>query len=364
LETKKKHLAIIGVGVVGIPVLAGIIEKLAQRYSITVYSFIPVKNERLSTQIRIRCMPNFPIHQRIKYVLLGLWFVVDHMLLPYAVIHAQSAFPGGVLARFLGKYFKIPWMVTLIGGEVESISDIPFGDLLNRKLRRITYNVCNEAQYLAVMSGYHALSVRKNLNLTRDIEVLPYAPLVKSIDSKEITTPVKLLHVAYCHPVKNQDMLLSTISKLITHVPLHLKIIGANYGELFRKKVQALNLNEYVTIVGPKPYEDLVEYYNEAHILLHTSWYEGLPTVAFEAMAHGVVVCGTRVGIMADLAETHCLAVEPGDDEKLVQVVLRVIEDRELFQRLRENAYAWAKENDLNHYVNRITGLYEQMINQ
>src|SRR5687767_14831150 len=130
----RKRIAIIGVGIIGIPVLTEILNRLSKDFAITVYSFIPIEGGKVPL-IRIRCLPKFPIHQKLQYIFLGLWFTLDNFISPYQVIHAQSAFPGGVLARWLGKLFHIPWMVTLIGGEVEAIPYVPFGDLLNPKLK-------------------------------------------------------------------------------------------------------------------------------------------------------------------------------------------------------------------------------------
>ena len=359
--TKRKNVAIIGVGVVGIPVLTEILKSLSSQFNITVYSFIPVEGGVLTSHLRIRCMPRFPIHLRLKYVLLGLWFIADHIRSPYKIIHAQSAFPGGVLARFLSNIFNLPWIVTLIGGEVEAIPHIPFGDLLNARLKKITYKVCDEADCLIVLSQFHEASVRKNLNLQRDIKLLSYAPIVGSLVDKEITLPVRLIHVAYNHPVKNHDMLLAAVARLVDKIPFQLTIIGANYDEEFQQKLQELNLDSYIKIAGPKSYNEIEKFYKEAHIMIHTSWYESLAVVALEAMAHGVVVCSTHVGIMSDLARTCCLTVETGQDQRMAEVVLDLIADPDRYEQLRIAAYTWAKAHDSNYYVTQIASLYNQL---
>lgn len=360
--TQKKNIAIIGVGVVGIPVLLNLLKRLSANFSITVYSFIPVDRSTVPDQIRIRCMPH-RMHQRLKYGVMAFMFFRDHMKNKYQVIHAQSAFPGGVMARWLGRTFNIPWMVTLIGGEVEAMPEIPFGNLMDKQLRKITRKVCEEACFLTVMSGYHAESVKRNLNLHRDIKVLPYAPeATPQLQEKSVTSPVRLLHVAYHHPVKNHDMLLSVISALASRMQFELTIAGANYGETFAEKIQELNLGNYIKMIGPVPYEDTVQLYRDAHILLHTSWYEGLPTVAFEAMAHGAVVCGTHVGIMADFSGTYCVTAAPGKDAEMAEAVLQVVQDPALYQILRERAYAWARTHDANHYVQQMMMWYNELI--
>ena len=306
-------------------------------------------------------MPRFPVHLRLKYICLGLWFTLDHLRSPYQIIHAQSAFPGGVLARSLGNLFRLPWIVTLIGGEVEMMPQIPFGDLLNPRLRKITNKVCREAKCLISLSEFHASSIRKNLNLERAIKILSYAPIVNSISQKKISTPLKLLHVAYHHPVKNHDMLLTTVSRLVGKLSFELTIVGKNYDDEFVQKLQDLNLDTYIKLEGAIPYPQIEKYYKDAHILIHTSWYESLAVVALEAMAHGVVVCSTHVGIMSDLAGTHCLTVEPGNDRQLAETIMELINDPLRYEQLRESAYEWIKNHDADYYVAQIAELYSHL---
>jgi glycosyltransferase involved in cell wall biosynthesis len=360
---QRKNIALIGVGIIGIPVLSEILQRISQEADVTIYSFIPLEKDCVPVGIRVRYLPR-KIHQRIKYCLLGARFVVDHFTRPYDVVHAQSAFPGGILARALGKVFKIPWMVTLIGGEVEAVPTIPFGDLLNVKLKKPTIRVCAEARILTVMSGYQAQSVRNNLGIQRDIKVLPYAPTVGPLDEKSITHPVKLLHVGFHHPVKNQRMLLDTAAKLAGKIPFKLTIIGANYGEEFRRSIRDLNLEELVDIKGTQTYAQMQQHYREAHMLIHTSWYEGLPTVAFEAMASGTVVCGTHVGILADFSGRFCRTVDPGDDARLASVILEIANDPTQFAQLRRDAYNWAQANDCSFYVREMLEIYQALAGQ
>jgi glycosyltransferase involved in cell wall biosynthesis len=356
----RKRIAIVGVGVIGIPVLSKILSDISQHYDITIYSFIHVDRSKGHERITIRSVHG-RIHQRLRYLILGAWFILDHLRYRYHALHAQSAFPGGVMARFFGKLFNIPWMVTLIGGEVEAMPHVPFGDLLNKKLRSVTTKVCSEAHLLTVMSEFQANSVKSNLNLQRDIKVLPYAPEVSTWYEKQVTFPVKLLHVAYHHPVKNHDMLLSTIQKLVGEMPFKLTIVGANYDEKFRRKIRQMDLQDYVEIKGAQSYALMQSHYREAHILLHTSWYEGLPATAFEAMANGTVVCGTHVGIMADFSGTYCLTVPPGDDTQLAQKVLALVYDASRYATLRKTAHEWAKANSSTHYVNQLQQWYEAL---
>ncbi len=351
-----------GVGVVTMPVLANLLTRMSDECDVTVYSFTPVAGGDIPQGIRVRSVPRF--HMRIQYLVLGIYFLVDHFFSHYKILHAQSAFPGGVIARFFGKALGIPWMVTLIGGETEAMPDIPFGDLRNKKLVPITLRVCKEAHRLIVMSAEQARLVRNHLGVKRMIDVLGYAPERTTLLPCRIKSPLRLVHVSTYHPVKNYDMLLTTISHIRQQLPVIVTIVGGNYDDHFRKKLNDADLQNVVVMKGPRTYQDTLQIIRESHIMLHTSYYESMPTVAFEAMANGVVVCGTRVGIIADLSEKCCVAVDVNDDESLAGEIIRVASDDAYYQKLRTQAHEWASAHDSVFYVHTLAAWYRDAIRQ
>lgn len=358
--TQKRRIAFFGVGLLGIPLLNQIIKRLSDQYDLTIYSFIRVDATSIPDKVRVRSSPN-KMHQRLKYIGLSFCFVYDHLRSPYHVLHAQSAFPGGVLARRLAKIFELKWIVTLIGGEVECSPEIPFGDLRNAALRPITKRVCAEASILTVMSFYQANSVRKNLRIEREIVVLPYAPVIKSLKEKKLSSSLKLLHIAYHHPVKNHSMLLKCLDMLRKSMPVHLTIIGANYDEHFRGEIESYGLQNYITLAGVVSHNSLDAYFDDAHILIHTSWYEGLPAVAIEAMAAGLVVCGTKVGIISDLAGQFAIAADVDNHEALSSAIVKLSQDSEEYERIRSAAHRWAEEHDQTVFVKTLVSHYEML---
>jgi glycosyltransferase involved in cell wall biosynthesis len=362
---EKKNVAFFGVTVIGkgIPTLVNILKGLSLRYNITVYSFNPVSEEEVPVGIRVRSTGRH--HWRIQYFILMLRFLWDHVRSPYSLMHAQSALPAGLLVRALGKIFNLPWVLALIGGETEMMPHVPYGILLRQKLIPITKKICEDADILAVMSLYQATIAKGNLHMERSIEVLPYGPVTKAtLADLKLSYPIRLLHVSYYQPFKNPDMLLQTMAILKKDLSCQLTIVGDNYDAAFKKKVIDLGLENIVSFAGFVPYNEVEKYFNAAHILIHTSWYEGLPLVAFEAMGWGLMVCGTKVGILSDFSGELCLTAEPGNSKELAAVILRISKDKKLYDEIRQKAHAWAVNNDLNFYVNRMSEFYESLINK
>jgi glycosyltransferase involved in cell wall biosynthesis len=116
-------------------------------------------------------------------------------------------------------------------------------------------------------------------------------------------------------------------------------------------------LQDKVAIRGLLPYEELPNYYKNADVLLHTSLSEGQSEVVTEAMSSGVLVCGTRVGLMYDLPNC-CLSVPVQDFEILGFSVLKLLNDPQRIKEIRSNAYAWSKIHTIHWTADRIKELY------
>jgi glycosyltransferase involved in cell wall biosynthesis len=358
----KKRLAFIGVGMIGagslgqgIPAFAEAIKILANHYDVTVYSFIPLDKTKVPRSISVRYVPFKNMPQRLQYLYLGLLFVFDHIHKKYEIIHAQSPFPAGLLSSFLNKLLKIPWLLTIHAGEVAHLPEVAFGDLCNRHLKRAAIKCCKEATLLSAVSRWQANDAVKNLGIDREIIILTRGANVFPLKEKNISFPMRFLHVSNYQPIKDYDTLIKSFRLLEMKIPCELTIVGAGYDKEF--------ISRYDTIkfVGAVNHLQMKELYAGTHILLHTSRFEGLPMVALEAMAHGVVVCGTHVGIMADLSGKYCLTVPPGSYTMLANEVIKLIQDTPRYQEMREQAHDWVNHHDLTWHINELKDVYSKL---
>ena len=86
---------------------------------------------------------------------------------------------------------------------------------------------------------------------------------------------------------------------------------------------------------------EVAKYLNESRILLMPSLNEGGPRVVLEAMACGVPVVATPVGIVPDVLPPEC--IEEWDAGDLADKVTNILGDPELYARLREQGIATAQ---------------------
>jgi len=145
---------------------------------------------------------------------------------------------------------------------------------------------------------------------------------------------------------KGLGPLLQAMSTLPSHV--HLLVIGnaAHIAE-YSARARALGIEGRVQFVGPVSKVD--EYYQMADLLVHPTTEDTFALVVLEAMAHGlpVVVSGSEwCGIAAGLHhEVEALLLNnPRDAQEIAQSISRILQDRALQVRLRENGRYFASK--------------------
>lgn len=361
------NIAVIGVGILptastnGIPAFHAALRELAKTNRVTVYSFIPIlKNE---PNIRVRCVSSRRTPQRLQYLILAMLFLADHWATRYDIIHAQSPFPAGVLANRLARYLRIPWVLSFHAGEAAHMPEVPYGDLLNPDLKTINTRVTRSARFIMAMSIHQAEMIRINFEVNRPIIVLPRGVVASPLPSKTLSVPWKFIHVSYHQPVKGSDMLLETFAYVCERIPCELRIVGGNYGDVFKNKLADAGLEDKVVMEGILSHDETIACIERSDFLIHTSFCEGLPMVALEAMAHGTVVCGTAVGVMCDLSPSCCLTVKSRDPIELGDKIMELCRDHEAYMAIRENAWKWTASHDINWYVGELFNRYLEIKN-
>jgi glycosyltransferase involved in cell wall biosynthesis len=372
VRARGKRVAIVGVGPVdtgsrgeGIPALAACIAELAQDHELTVYSLLKPRSVAADRGLRLRYLPFRTPFLHLDLLILVLLILSDACRRKIDLLHAIAAFPAGWICVALAKILRIPCVVSLHGEEVANLPDVRFGDLRNRRKRRITAWVCRHATVLTALTRFHAAGLAeigvapataRLLPLGVDRARFPFA-------EKELAPPYLFLHVSYAHPVKDVRTLLETFKLISDKVEAHLVIIGENHANSSTETtMRQLKLSSSVELLGPMPNTGLHEFYSRAHFLLHTSRYESQAVVVNEAMASGVVVCATNVGLVHDLGEDYSVLAEVGDSRRLAERVLELLADPGRYGALRARAYEWATEHDVKWTAAEHSRIYEHAI--
>lgn len=372
----KKRVAVIipgGVGVgnfsQGIPALTGLLERIAQRHELTVYSMVSVDRSFVPRGYHLsssRISNEGPYLKKLRWLMFR--FLKDHFRRRYDLVHAFWAYPEGYIAVMAGKLLGIPVVVSLQGGETARLPEIGYGNMLSGKRKKRTLWTCGHAVIVTVLSGFQAGELEKYGCLRKDIRVIPYGADTRLFAGQERRwkKPCRFLHVANLNPVKDQLTLLKTFLIVSGEDEgLCLEIAGNGpLEEELKTWVREQHIEDCVRFLGAVPHEQLPAHYAAADLLLHTSLYEAEGVVIAEAMAGGVLVAGTRTGLVADLEGECCVAVEPGDYRGLARKIKELMNDEERVMQLRQNARNWAIAHDADWTAGRFLEAYSEIFSR
>jgi glycosyltransferase involved in cell wall biosynthesis len=281
------------------------------------------------------------------------------------LIHTHSTFPSGYWGIIFSKLFRIPIVVSLDAADASSVPELNFGDLLLPRRKKLNKWVIENADKITALTNSMLNDVKQNLDINREIKVTPRGVdrIKFHYNDRQIKSPYKFLSVGYLHPVKDHETLLrafSTISKMVDCRLLH---IGEDYSKgKIQQLAKELDLIDKVEFKGFVPNDSLPMYYDQSDILLHTSRFESQAVVVNEALASGLLVCGTHVGLLSDLSGKCCLTVQAGDYEGLAALVLDMLTKPELMNQLHQAGHTWSKEHDLSWTVRKYVEIYEDLM--
>lgn len=362
-----RRIAFLGRGVHTLPSYRALLNALSVHHSITVYFEV---NRDLSWlkhmhRYRIRSFSLPGATKRIQHILFLLQFFWDHLFHRYDLIHAHSTFPTGWVAILAGKIFHTPVIVGLDGGEGVSYPTIDFGDLRDPRRFSINKKVIQHSDLVLMLTQYQKSTFSPELMNGREPVLIPRGVnrQLFPFKSKNISVPLVVLHVGYLSSVKDPEMLLKTFQRLQESIPCILIQVGEDFsGGVVRQRAEQLNLSEKIQFIGPVSQEELVEFYHRSDFLLITSCFESQCVAVAEAMACGVVVCSTHVGLAADLSGTCCVTVPVGDDHALAAKVLALSADPVQYNYYRKNALEWSVQNDLIATAEAYQRLYNKLL--
>jgi len=339
-----------------IPALLDYVRVLAQ--SAEVHVFTMRWPERAGT---------YPVHGAVVHALngrqkmgprvLGLWarvtraIAAEHCRAPFTALHAFWADEPGWVGAWAARQLRVPFILSLAGGELVAMPDIAYGLLRLPGRRALVQKALRQATRVTVGSEYLRNIARAFCDPTK-IERLPLG-----VDTSLFSLPTEqpppeplLLNVGALYPVKDQTLLVRAFRRVAAQVPeARLELVGEGplRGDLL-KLAEGLNVH----LAGAVPHEALAEGYRRAAVFVQTSRHESQGLAVLEAAACGLPVVGTPVGVLPEIG------LGTSTESELAERVIELLRDAP--RRKRLGLKAW--EQIQSEFALRVTmGRWMQM---
>ena len=288
---------------------------------------------------------------------------LDILHVHYAIPHASAAFMAREILRTHG--ISIPYITTLHGTDITLVGR-------DRSFEPVITFAINASDAVTAVSESLRMDTLTHFNIGREIEVIP-----NFIDTARYrgcsTDGVRhafapngeriLLHVSNFRPVKRVDDVVRVFAAVRTEIPSKLLLVGDGPE---RARIESLcrdlDLCHDVHFVGKL--KSVEQVYSVADLFLLPSETESFGLSALEAMASGVPVISSDTGGIPEVnisGETGFLR-PVGDVAGMAQDCLRLLGDKEMFDRFKQAALDQADRYNKSAIIPQYLHLYQRLI--
>lgn len=269
----------------------------------------------------------------------GYMIKAQHQKTPFDLLHPFWIDEAGFSAALAGAWIKRPLVASIGGGELVRLPTIAYG--AQRFLaRRLTSRYTLRRASLVTAGSQYQLALCRARGVAE--QKLRYGPLgvdtgrFRPPEQPPAQSPPCLIQAASSIPVKNQTLLLHIVKRVKQQLPdISLKLVGAGpEQERLAKLAQQLDLSQNITWHGQISHPEMPPLYQQSHLYLQTSWHESQGLTVLEALACGLPVLGTPVGLMPEVA---CLPPQT-NPELLADQIIALLTDAESYQHGRNQA--------------------------
>lgn len=286
-----------------------------------------------------------------------------------AVIHANWIFPAGTMAKIISKKFNVPFIVSLMGSDVNRLVE---GSTFWKSAK----NILGRANKVtSVAQDLFEQCKNKNIPLDKSrTELIDNIYEAEKFIIKEKLEVRKILNIGEdtkiiffaggLIPLKNVDVLIKATAQLLKEnnkIYLYLAGSGIEEGNL-KRLVEKENIEDKVTFLGSLEAEDLINYYNAADVFSLQSKSEGLPNVIVESFFCGTPVVATDVGGISTIVKDgiNGFLVEPNSVADLKNKLNRALNNSWNRKEIRKSISHLYPENVIKKYHKIYNSLVEE----
>ncbi|MGI5920682.1 MAG: glycosyltransferase family 4 protein [Syntrophomonadaceae bacterium] len=292
------------------------------------------------------------------------------------IIHVHSPFTMGRVGLHYARRYKIPLLFTYHTKYDQYIHYVPLAQHWAREITiKYSNNFCSHCQHIVVPSS-EVKEMLVNYRIKTPISIIPTGVPVdkfKGGNNKWLQENYNipegnqvLLFVGRLTKEKNLEFLIQAFQKIKNELPdstLVLTAQGPLETELKNLCVElGLSLKNDVVFTGALPFDQLVHVYQSADLFVFSSVTETQGIVLIEAMAAGLPVVAVKASGVNDMVDNEVDGILTDcDQEEFARAVCRVINNPDLYARLKKGALKKAEELSSANMARKMEELYARL---
>jgi glycosyltransferase involved in cell wall biosynthesis len=316
-------------------------------------------------------LPLFIITQIIAAICITAWFRPD-------IIHSQWLIPQGLSGAICSRIFSIPHVSTIHSSEITFIQRYQVAQWIARFIIKNTDTLTSVSTHrldeLFQVDGISSEKPRiQKMVVPNGVDENFFFYHRTNLEKELIKEVFTLLFVGRLIDIKGIQYLILAIPLINRRFPnIKLLIIGSgSQKEKLIRKVAELGLDRNISFIGQIQPNKLPGYYAAADIVVFPSitddygFTEGLPVVVLEALAAGRPIVASRIPGVCEIIEDgiNGLLVDEKSPEQIADAVIRLIDDKTLYNQIRQQAQKSAEKYNWKHVSKQYLDLYTSMIN-
>lgn len=311
-----------------IPALTSLIAALSEQVEAVVYTLDhPFRRSTyLMHGATVHCLANGEqsgIRRFVHWAELRTRVSRDHAIKPFDIIHAIGAPEQAFLATRIARDLDIPSVISPFTHEPATQRE-RFGGRIGPLRKVMTRLALERATVITAASSWRAR--RFDRRWSQKLATIPLGVDISLFTDGPLRTGHSLLAASSLSRVNDYQTILRAVGIAHRQMPdLRLEIAGM----VFRREATALEplitqlgLGDAIRFLGPIPFPSMPATYRRHDLLLHgaTEEHEGMAVI--EALATGMPVISTSVGIAPSLPKEIVHCVPPSDPEAMAAAII------------------------------------------
>jgi len=304
------------------------------------------------------------------------------------VIHAHDISSSLLIAFFMWRLFKVPYIVQIHGfplreWKIKMLQTSSFSGkliwFLTKMLHTISAKLIMNSSSLVLVNNSEVKTFYKSCGIpSHKLEVMPSAINLQEHEKRLLPrsgarkylglTELKDISLGYIgglRPEKNLETLVNAFREFISCTKAKARLIIIGDGPLkskLEKHVKEQGIGSYTYFFGYIP--DAYRFLNGVDIFVLPSLSEGSPLSLIEAMGCRKAIIASHIPAIREMVEDgdEALLFDPHNPQQLKNLIIKLHKDQELRKKLGENARKKAKQYDVNAVFPKILQIYKRIL--